>query len=383
VLEPPAIMTAGITSYVTTFVLIGGIVIAVLILAAPLLVIMEKPAWADWEEWGTCSVSCGNGTNNRIRPCSGGNGMGCPGAGKVEQFCEEPECPIDGGWGLWKTWDPCSVTCGGGTKERDRECSLPMAEHGGLECPGNTTQVRPCAFNGCPQDGAWSAWRNYGPCSVTCGGGIEESTRICNEPLPLHGGVVCLGDAARTQVCATGDCPIDGFWSPWTNWGDCTETCGEGTQTRDRLCDNPVESLGGAPCPEEADQTRTCNVKLCPIDGIISEWTQWGDCGLTCGTGSEFRYRSCTNPVPEHGGETCADTTMEERDCNTFDCPIDGKFSVWTTWTACTVTCGGGTSDRTRACDSPSMDHNGRDCDPLDPVSDQRTCNVQQCLPPP
>ncbi|KAK7454681.1 hypothetical protein BaRGS_00039564, partial [Batillaria attramentaria] len=58
--------------------------------------------------------------------------------------------------------------------------------------------------------------------------------------------VHCLVDAAKTA--GANQCPVDGGWSCWTDWGPCSVTCGEGTRTRTRTCDNPPPSNGGADC---------------------------------------------------------------------------------------------------------------------------------------
>lgn len=33
---------------------------------------------------------------------------------------------IDGGWGEWKNWTTCSLTCGVGVTYMERLCNMPM-----------------------------------------------------------------------------------------------------------------------------------------------------------------------------------------------------------------------------------------------------------------
>ena len=55
-------------------------------------------------------------------------------------------------------------------------------------------------INMCLVDGGWSVW-NVGSCSVTCGGGIKEKFRHCNNPTPICGGKFCNGSNTEIMGC--------------------------------------------------------------------------------------------------------------------------------------------------------------------------------------
>ena len=61
------------------------------------------------------------------------------------------------------------------------------------------------------------------------------------------------------------------------------------------------------------------------VSGGYSDWTQWSQCSATCGLGHKTRERSCNSPLPAHGGPTCIDQghgeASETSDCNEGPCP--------------------------------------------------------------
>ena len=57
---------------------------------------------------------------------------------------------------------------------------------------------------------------------------------------------------------------VDGKWNSWGQWGDCSQTCGDGQQTRNRTCDNPAPDHGGDPCDSDVSETRQCKILECP-----------------------------------------------------------------------------------------------------------------------
>lgn len=57
--------------------------------------------------------------------------------------------PINGGWSAWSGFGTCSVTCGGGTQSRTRTCSNPSPAYGGLACSGSTSESQSCNTHSC------------------------------------------------------------------------------------------------------------------------------------------------------------------------------------------------------------------------------------------
>ena len=57
------------------------------------------------------------------------------------------------------------------------------------------------------------------------------------------------------------------------------------------------------------------------VDGNWTEWSNFTDCSLSCGNGTRDRFRYCTNPMPMHGGEYCLGENNEREHCNEDPCP--------------------------------------------------------------
>jgi len=59
---------------------------------------------------------------------------------------------------------------------------------------------------------------------------------------------------------------VAGGWGSWNSWTSCSVTCGGGGQrTRQRACDNPSPSNGGADCSGSSSEQESCNSSTaCP-----------------------------------------------------------------------------------------------------------------------
>ena len=62
---------------------------------------------------------------------------------------------------------------------------------------------------------------------------------------------------------------LDGEWISWSQWSDCSETCGLGEQSRNIVCIEKSEE-GVQICPNvggQQNETQACNLGVCPQPG--------------------------------------------------------------------------------------------------------------------
>ncbi|XP_067654313.1 SCO-spondin-like isoform X2 [Haliotis asinina] len=382
---------------------------------------------SQWTQWSipACTVTCGTTetrTVTRTRSCTNPvpqfGGRDCTGLGNTFETevrnCGLSPCPTDGGLSTWTQWSipQCSVTCGQTatrTVTRTRSCTNPVPS----DCTGLgatfQSEERNCGLNPCPINGGLSQWTQWSvpACSVTCGSTATLTvtrTRSCSNPVPQFGGSDCtgLGNLFESLVrsCGLTACPTDGGLSTWTQWSipQCSVTCGQTatrTVTRTRSCTNPVPSDGGRDCTGLGttfqSEQRSCGLNPCPIDGGVTQWTQWNDpaCSVTCGTFATktvTRTRTCTNPTPQFGGRGCTETLVENtvRNCNLAACIVNGVISQWTEWVVpqCLVTCGTSlsvTATRQRFCNNPPPSNGGLNCTETRVESQIRSCGLSPC----
>uniref|UniRef100_A0A7M6DPA1 Uncharacterized protein n=1 Tax=Clytia hemisphaerica TaxID=252671 RepID=A0A7M6DPA1_9CNID len=60
-----------------------------------------------------------------------------------------------------------------------------------------------------------------------------------------------------------------------------------------------------------------CNLDYGKVDGGLTSWSTWSKCSTFCGQGTQSRNRLCINPIPKCGGDDCdvTKTTEETRQC--------------------------------------------------------------------
>ncbi|XP_061172012.1 semaphorin-5A-like [Saccostrea echinata] len=73
----------------------------------------------------------------------------------------------------------------------------------------------------------------------------------------------------------------------------------------------------------------------CQVNGNWGQWSSYGACSVTCGMGTHQRTRSCNNPAPSGGGSTCPGDALEAKTCFDVTCypSILGSLERNCTWT--------------------------------------------------
>jgi hypothetical protein len=306
-------------------------------------------------------------------------------------------CPQDCQWNAWTEWTECTKTCDQGFQSRTR-IALTQPAEGGKSC-AETSQVKFCNSQACPDNCVVSDWNDWGTCSKTCGGGLATRTR--NLAQPTNGGKVCPHDT-ETDRCSTGVCPVDCTVTVWVESNDCVVslaeqrpiTCGIGVYVRSRM---PVinTAYGGKACPMLVASTE-CNLGACPTTGcMVSDWSYWTPCSHTCGPDGKRSH--ARNIITEHDAADCPDT-VEEEACNPDTCPIDCELSEWSDYGSCSASCWAG-NDYTGSAPGDWSGHDpipvpkqtrtrsiittpnsaGKQCDDISPQSEDQYCNTHRC----
>lgn len=164
---------------------------------------------------------------------------------------------------------------------------------------------------------------------------------------------------------------VSGILNEWSKWSACDKTCGLGIKVKSRNCTGPF--YGGINCTRHLREERNCFIIACPIDGYFEEWTKWGKCTVSCGEGKRFRNRKCHGPY--YNGRNCSGVWSDAENCNKKQCPINGIFSNWSTWSKCSVSCGQGFKQRLRTCLGPF--YGGKYCRGND--TDNELCFLKNC----
>ena len=307
-----------------------------------------------WTEWlNPCSNNECNGLCERSRVIKRMNtqcGAPCNGPLEETKACHhhvDQSCEFT----AWSTW-----TCAGPDtclqKRRVREVSR-QATGNQPECRGDLEETKPCLEDpgALRQDCLMDVWSEWTQCSTTCGGGWHVRIRSVRSPA-RNGGTPCSAGLEQGESC--GHVPCEGERCTVSDWGEWHGCMSFGQQYRRRrlTMDGSGHDCGEMGSNVVLSETKPCDLEHQIVDCMLSQWSRWYGCDKTCGGGQQTRDRQ-VELYPKNGGRECPSSLREVRGCNTQACAstggcTDGLWAEWETWSFCSVTCGGGLRSRSR-----------------------------------
>uniref|UniRef100_A0A8C7YQU8 Spondin-1 n=1 Tax=Oryzias sinensis TaxID=183150 RepID=A0A8C7YQU8_9TELE len=361
----------------------------------------ETCIYSNWSPWSACSsATCEKGKRMRQRMLKAQLDLSvpCPHTQDFEP-CMGPGCSDEDGstcmMSEWITWSPCSMSCGAGIRSRERYVKQ-FPEDGSL-CTLPTEETENCVVNEecSPSSCLVTEWGEWDACSATCGLGMKRRERMVK--MPPADGSICGAEVLEVEKCMMPEChTIPCLLTPWSEWSDCSVTCGKGSRTRQRMLKSPLE-LGE--CTEDLEQVEKCMLPECPIDCAMSDWTEWSECNKSCGKGHTIRTRVVTME-PQFGGDPCPETIQRKkckvRKCSRGQGNSDDKkrrkeqrekrrskqvktevtSEPWSSWTECTKQCGGGIQERLMTVKQKFKTTQLSSCKERKEI---RACNVHPC----
>ena len=247
--------------------------------------------------------------------------------------------------------------------------------------PKQSMEMKPCETQPCNViDCAFSEWSSWGACTCT---GLQERHRSIAQHY-TYGGSACVGAKIESKEC-TPNCepaPQDCQLGQWSDWSYCSNSCDGGQQFRTRLVELEAQGLGAKPCADNSlKEIQPCNEEVSchpRVNCVLDEWSAWSECSASCEGGEQMRTRDVALPNA-HGGLPCADDVQQLRSCNEQACDttVDCAWGEWTSWSACSRSCGGGQQQRDREL-AYAPRGAGKLCE-ANAKSEVAACNAQAC----
>ncbi|NXO41200.1 PPN protein, partial [Locustella ochotensis] len=244
----------------------------------PLQGLASGYSWS-YSSWSECSSECGGGSQSRSVFCTIDNEIYpdymCRNKPQPDnnRTCGHQPCPQTK---RWKTgeWGSCSATCGGGTQTRSVYCvAFDGQSWQGVvddaECMAFAQQPRrsqPCNVRQCAtwSTGPWSQ------CSASCGEGVQTRTVTCRTQQGSQAqDFACLMEPkpSATQPCLKENCIQEIGWHVG-DWGLCSKSCDSGIRTRQVICaDSDSKFYSPETCkaiqPQKPATLGSCNTQPC------------------------------------------------------------------------------------------------------------------------
>lgn len=303
-----------------------------------------------WNDWSGCSATSNQRYQSRsIEVWPQYAGEPCFGALNSTASCALPAAgAVDCILSQWSLWSACTATCGSGQQNRVRNVTVPASGNGRV-CESPLSVTRPCGANVCiitghDDDCILSAWDTWETCSGWSNMQVSRIRHVKQEA--RYSGKRCAGNLRETGACSVTELtPHDCQWAAWSMWSSCSKSCDGGSMRRTRSWERTAEVNRGRPCGGSMLETKSCATQQCEshvdADCMLSVWSIWSPCSKTCGGGFQHRWRQVDrNPIGR--GRACGVSAdggelVQSRFCanNTCNTPADCLLGPWSHWGDC------------------------------------------------
>ena len=143
-----------------------------------------------------------------------------------------------------------------------------------------------CQTNACPNLSKW-VYTNWSQCSKTCGTGEQTRQRHCQTEFGRPSNQCDRNDSTQlTKLCFRKFCPE---WQTGS-WSTCSRSCGGGRMTRDVYCDSNSGRVTDTECNKNSKPSSSlpCETESCPKPQWV--YSEWSACSTSCGPGQKIRF---------------------------------------------------------------------------------------------
>lgn len=175
-----------------------------------------------------------------------------------------------------------------------------------------------CHMGPCVSNWYFNDWTDT--CSTTCGPGVKKRDVMC---VSSGADGDCVKERpAEMTACNLGPCVAETHWFAGP-WGQCSASCGNGTQRRDVICIRKLGSEISVTSPSECVHTKPLPIQTCEVEACRAQWftTDWSACSKSCGDGVQTRDVRCLTPDKQPSSSCVpAHRPHPQQSCNSAPC---------------------------------------------------------------